>query len=374
MQLAPNAELPRAGVLERRVALWREENPEKKAIRLDRDVSSQPMRGAPLAAMQAAVAQLGCKGTFPGRSPACGHHFLREAFALSRTGLAADEVFVAPGRYEAYARLFSVLTPGARVVTVEPCDGLAAAVAASCGHTVLVLSGTAENGFLPLPEHVPQADILCLGGECGATGEAYGAHGAALWAEYAAAHGVVLLADTTYAPFCGPQHTRPEWRGAVEIRGLEAVEGFCGADCALLGVPRCLGAFYDVFRAHMEARENGVAFPVQRAAAALLETESGREPVTAWRENAAVIRNALEASGLRFWGGQNAPFFWLRCPEKYAGDSAAFCTELLTQTGVVCAEGPLFGAGGQGWLRISALGDKAATEIGMKRLLPFFMG
>lgn len=406
--------MAREQLLEQRIAHWKSENPQKKPIRLDGDVSGQPMRGAPLAAMQAAVAQLGCKGTFPGTSPACGHAFLREAFALSRTARGIetqeDEVFAVTGRHTAYMRLFAAFAAGTRVLVVQPGDETASMAARAAGHTVVPLAATEENGFLPAPEragsadvHFPdaatldeanalrcaasvkenavntgedcatsdRAEVVCLGGGCVASGQAYGTDALARWAEYAAARGALLVLDTTYEPFRAVALAHGAWGGVAEVRGLSVVEGFCGADCALLAVPHSLAELHQALCARAAVEGCGVAFPVQRAAAALLGAQSGREPVAGWRENAAIVEGALNAAGVRFWGGRDAPFFWLRCPQAYAQSSRAFCEELLTRAGVACVEGALFGAGGEGFLRISALGDRGAIEIGMKRLLPF---
>jgi len=59
---------------------------------------------------------------------------------------------------------------------------------------------------------------------------------------------------------------------------------------------------------------NGVAYVIQRAAAATYTSE-GKKQVSAvvdyYMENARVIREGLEAAGLTVYGARNAPYIWV---------------------------------------------------------------
>jgi len=82
--------------------------------------------------------------------------------------------------------------------------------------------------------------------------------------------------------------------------------------------------------------------------------------------NAAILRNAIAAQGLQVWGGQNAPYVWLKCP---AGLSSWDAFDLLLrETQLVTTPGAGFGNCGEGFLRVSAFNLRANVEEAGRRL------
>ena len=95
---------------------------------------------------------------------------------------------------------------------------------------------------------------------------------------------------------------------------------------------------------------NGVAYPVQRAAAAIY-TEEGKKQTRALADfylgNAKLIREAVKRLGLPCAGGDNAPYIWVNVDR----DSWQFFDLLLTKAGVVVTPGAGFGRCGEGHVR-----------------------
>jgi len=83
-------------------------------------------------------------------------------------------------------------------------------------------------------------------------------------------------------------------------------------------------------------------------------------------ENARIIREGLEAAGLRVFGGRNAPYIWVQTPPGLG--SWDLFDRLLTQAHVVSTPGAGFGPSGEGYLRLTAFGSREHTEEAVERI------
>lgn len=83
--------------------------------------------------------------------------------------------------------------------------------------------------------------------------------------------------------------------------------------------------------------------------------------------NARVIREGLSAAGLTVYGGVNAPYLWVKTPGGMP--SWDFFDLLLKRACVVTTPGAGFGPSGEGYIRITAFGDAAATEEAVRRIV-----
>jgi LL-diaminopimelate aminotransferase len=87
-------------------------------------------------------------------------------------------------------------------------------------------------------------------------------------------------------------------------------------------------------------------------------------------ENARIIRGGLEATGMDVYGGENAPYIWLRTP---GGKSSwAFFDELLERCHVVGTPGSGFGPSGEGHFRLSAFGSRENVNEAVDRIRSHF--
>jgi LL-diaminopimelate aminotransferase len=83
-------------------------------------------------------------------------------------------------------------------------------------------------------------------------------------------------------------------------------------------------------------------------------------------QNAAIIRRELSAAGLEVYGGEQAPYVWIKTPDGL--DSWGFFDLLLSKTHVVGTPGSGFGAAGEGYFRLSAFNSRANVEEAMRRI------
>ena len=79
-----------------------------------------------------------------------------------------------------------------------------------------------------------------------------------------------------------------------------------------------------------------------------------------------MLTDALDALGVWYCGGKNAPYIWMKCPEGMS--SWAFFDRLLNEAQVVGTPGEGFGACGEGYFRFSTFGDPEDTKEAARRL------
>ena len=83
-------------------------------------------------------------------------------------------------------------------------------------------------------------------------------------------------------------------------------------------------------------------------------------------ENAKIIKEGLESCGYITYGGVNAPYIWLKVPEKMT--SWEFFDKLLKEANVVGTPGVGFGPSGEGYFRLTAFGTRENTIKAIERV------
>ena len=91
-----------------------------------------------------------------------------------------------------------------------------------------------------------------------------------------------------------------------------------------------------------------------------------RALVDFYLENARIVREGLQAAGLTVYGGTNAPYLWVKTPRGLS--SWDFFDALLERAHVVSTPGSGFGPSGEGYLRLTAFGQRDQTEEAVERI------
>ena len=73
-------------------------------------------------------------------------------------------------------------------------------------------------------------------------------------------------------------------------------------------------------------------------------------------DNAKIMRETLTSLGLKVYGGVNAPYLWVKTPGNT--DSWKFFEQMLYGAQVVCTPGVGFGPSGEGFVRLTAFGER----------------
>jgi len=83
-------------------------------------------------------------------------------------------------------------------------------------------------------------------------------------------------------------------------------------------------------------------------------------------ENAEKLRSTCSEIGLSVYGGENAPYVWVACPDSI--DSWGMFDKMLNEAKVVITPGAGFGEAGEGFFRISAFNSKSNVDTVCERL------
>src|SRR5215208_5453340 len=110
--------------------------------------------------------------------------------------------------------------------------------------------------------------------------------------------------------------------------------------------------------------------PAQYAALAALEGPQEVVEVMrrAYHERRDAAAAALDAAGVGYLLPRGAFYMWVDVRDRCGGDVKAWALELLRERHVAVAPGTAFGAGGEGWVRISLATDTEDLLEGLERL------
>ncbi len=386
--------------IERRVKAFQAAHPDAKLIRLGIGDVTQPLSPAVIRGLHAAVDEMARAESFQGYGPYAGYEFLTELIVKHDYGargvkMELDEVFVSDGAKGDTANIQEIFASDSVVALTDPVypvyldsnvmAGRTGALDASGRYERIVyLPCTAENHFEPaLPDRPVDLVYLCFPNN--PTGAVLTRPVLKRWVDWARRQGAVLLYDAAYEAYIREAdipHSIYEIDGArevaIEFRSFSKTAGFTGTRCAFAVVPKevqgkdaagnpvGLNALW--FR-RQSTKFNGVPYVIQRAAAAVYTPEGQvevRALVDDYMENARIVRQGLEAAGLRVYGGRNAPYIWVKTPPRLS--SWDFFDKLLGEAHVVGTPGAGFGPSGEGYFRLTAFGRRAEAEEAVERI------
>ena len=389
MQLNPHyAELNESylfSTIAHKVADYQKAHPDADIIRLGIGDVTLPLAASVTRAMHDAVEEQAHKETFHGYIPSeQGYGFLREAirdyYADHGVALDLSEIFVSDGAKSDLGNLLDLFSQDNTVLVPDPVYPVYVDDNVMAGRKILYLPANAENNFLPMPDAAPHADIVYLCSPNNPTGATYTVEQLKAWVRWAKQNDALILFDAAYECFVtepGLARSIYEVEGAkevaVEVCSFSKIAGFTGTRCGYTIVPQDIRqgelSLNKMWLRRQTTKFNGVAYVVQRGAAAVFTPEGMREireNLNYYRKNAAVIAQALDEMGIWYCGGKNSPYIWLRCPNQM--DSWAFFDWLLENANVVGTPGEGFGACGQGYFRLTAFGDADRTKEAAQRI------
>ena len=113
---------------------------------------------------------------------------------------------------------------------------------------------------------------------------------------------------------------------------------------------------------------NGASNISQQGALAALDDKGLQEmkqTISFYMGNAKIIKTALQDLGYEVYGGDNAPYLWVKMKGKKSWEAFDY---LLEKVNIVTTPGVGFGQSGEGFLRFSAFGHREDIKEAVKRL------
>ena len=380
----------------KKVNAYQEANPDKEIIRLGIGDVTQPLAPAIIEAMHKAVDEMGHAETFHGYAPDLGYAFLRKAivdndYKAKGCDISEDEIFVSDGAKSDSANIQEIFAQNNRIAVCDPVYPVYVDSNVMAGRTgtydkatetwsdVIYMPCTSANNFVPeFPKETPDIIYLCLPNN--PTGTTLTKDQLQEWVDYANKNGAVIIYDAAYEAYISEDnvaHTIYECKGAktcaIELRSFSKNAGFTGVRLGFTVVPKELKCG-DVSLNAMWARRhgtkfNGAPYIVQRAGEAVY-SDAGKaqlkEQVAYYMKNAKTIKEGLKDAGYTVFGGVNAPYIWLKTPDKMT--SWEFFDYLLEKANVVGTPGSGFGPSGEGYFRLTAFGNYENTVKALERI------
>ncbi|MDH6534019.1 LL-diaminopimelate aminotransferase [Parabacteroides sp. 52] len=364
-------------------------HPKERIIRMGIGDVTQPLAPAVIEAMSKAVQDLSTKDHFHGYGPEPGYPFLIEAiikndYASRGIYIEPGEVFVSDGTKCDTANIGDILRHDNSIGVTDPVYPAYIDSNVMAGRTGVLEEGkwsdvvyipcTEENNFVPeLPQR--RIDILYLCYPNNPTGTTLNKQELKKWVNYALANDVLIMYDAAYEAYIQEPdipHSIYEIKGAkkvaIEFRSFSKTAGFTGVRCGYTIVPKELKGFTlsgesaslnKLWHRRQTTKFNGASYITQRGAEATYTPEGKeqvRKTIDYYMTNAKIMKEGLEECGLRVYGGVNAPYLWLKTPDRLS--SWKFFDKLLYEVSIVGTPGVGFGPSGEGFLRLTAFGDR----------------
>jgi len=386
--------------LGRRVRALQAEHPDADVSKLGIGDVTEPLAPSIVRAMHAAVDEMATRDTFHGYGPEQGYGFLVDAirehdYAARGVTVGASEIFVSDGSKCDSGNIQELLAADARIAVTDPVYPVYVDSNVMAGRTgpaddngryggLVYLPSTEANGFAPAPPAEP-VDVVYLCSPNNPTGTVATSDYLKTWVAWALGCGALIIFDAAYEAFIrDPALPRSIYeidgarRCAIEMRSFSKRAGFTGVRCAFTVVPEELtgrtadGAEVSInkmwSRRH-STKFNGASYVVQKGAAAVYSPDGLRETgaqVDFYMENARLLREGLGVAGFTIFGGQHAPYIWMKTP---AGTSSwQLFDQLLEQAHVVGTPGAGFGPQGEGYFRLSAFNSRDAVHDALARI------
>lgn len=383
----------------KKVNAFKVSHPKTDLIRLGIGDVTRPLPQASIEVMHKAVDELANKETFHGYGPEQGYDFLIDAvirndYAPRGVYLEPGEVFISDGAKSDTGNIGDILRHDNSIGVTDPIYPVYIDSNVMCGRAgiledgrwsnVVYLPCLSENNFVPeIPDR--RIDILYLCYPNNPTGTVISKAELKKWVNYALENDTLILYDAAYEAYIQDPdipHSIYEIKGAkkvaIEFRSFSKTAGFTGVRCGYTVVPKELTAatlegeripLNRMWNRRQCTKFNGTSYITQRGAEAIY-TPEGKKQVKAiiqyYMANARIMKEALESTGLKVFGGENAPYLWVKTPGEV--NSWKFFEQMLYEANVVGTPGVGFGPSGEGYIRLTAFGERADCEEAMKRI------
>ena len=384
----------------KKVNAFKTTHPKADIISLGIGDVTQPLAPAVIEAIHKAADEMAIQSTFRGYGPEQGYDFLREAilkndFLPRGIHLDINEIFINDGAKSDTGNIQELIRWDNSIGVTDPIYPVYIDSNVMIGRAglqdengrwsnVLYMPCTAENNFVPeIPER--RVDVIYLCYPNNPTGTVISKDELRKWVNYALKNDTLIFYDAAYQAYIQDDdipHSIYEIRGArkcaIEFHSYSKTAGFTGVRCGYTIVPKEVTAatlsgeripLNPLWNRRQCTKFNGTSYISQRAAEATY-TPDGKQQIKStiayYMQNAKQMLQTLRNLGFECYGGENAPYIWVRTPE--ASNSWKFFEEMLYGAHVVCTPGVGFGPSGEGYVRFTAFGSHEKTAEALQRI------
>lgn len=308
-------------------------------------------------------------------------HFLNDRYQLDYDP--DGEIAVTIGATQGiYAALATLINPGDEVLIATPTFPLYMATTTILGGRVVEID-TSDNDFVLTPDKLketianhPAAKALVLNYPSNPTGVTYSDDQIADLAETVKDTDLVVIADEIYSELVyDGKHTSiakfiPDQ--TLLLNGASKSHAMTGYRIGFIAGPKQLMGPVSALSGMMITAATDSAMA---AATAAFGTEAGRQATLemkkAYQERRDFLVDALQKLGFDLATPHGAFYVFAKLPAGAGNDDVAFATKLAEDGKVAVTPGSYFGAGGQGFLRLSYATSMDKLKLAVERIADF---
>ncbi|NES21823.1 MAG: LL-diaminopimelate aminotransferase [Symploca sp. SIO3E6] len=367
---------------------YKKSHPQKEIYMMAWGDTTHPIPAKVVEAIVDAATKLGHQSTYTGYGEFDGNIKLREAIGHNYykprgIELQPEEIFVSDGAQSGTFGLQELFGLDNVIALQDPIYPPYLEANLLAGRSkIIYLECQEENNFVPdIPKSKVDVIYLCFPNN--PTGGVATKEQLKAFVDYAIHHKSIIIFDAVYSAFITDNNIPRsiyEIEGAtecaIEVGSFSKTAGFSGLRLGWSVVPVSLtiestvaGELTEMFRISQSIRFWGASNLSQAGGIAALSPECQQECqeiVNYYLENARILKEGLSALDLTCFGGTNNPYIWVKGTEGMS--SWEVFDELLLKTGIVGIPGSLFGSSGEGFLRLSTLGNREDMEKAMNNL------
>lgn len=390
-------------LIDKKLEEMRHKHPHNKILNFGVGDIVFPLKPPIVEALVAAVQEMGT--ITRGYGPSVGYPFLRQAIVDSeygKYGIKPSEIFISEGTKADSVNLLDVFDHKCRIGLQDPTypsyldgcviDGRTERAKKNGLYSdITYLPCTEDNHFVPSFPSSP-CDVIYLCSPNNPTGIALTKTQLQEWVAYAKKNHIVLILDAAYEAFItSPDvpHSIYEIPGAhevaIELKSFSKSAGFTGLRCAYSVIPDALNvtvknihqktqkntsiSLNTLWVQRQNIKTNGVAYPIQKAAAVSLKKSVQAETqkdIQLYLSQGRRFKEALLSLGHTCYGGVDCPYIWWKVPQGRS--SWEFCDDLLHRLNILTIPGSAFGLCGEGFVRLSTFALPSDVEEALCRL------
>lgn len=308
-------------------------------------------------------------------------HFLTDRYHLDYDP--NGEIAVTIGATQGiYATLSALINPGDEILIATPTFPLYMAITTILGGQVVEIN-TSADGFVLTPAKLkaaiadhPKAKALVLNYPSNPTGVTYTAQQVEELAGAVKDTDLVVIADEIYSELVyDGGHTSiakfiPDQ--TLILNGASKSHAMTGYRIGFIAGPKQLMGPVSAISGMMITAATDSAMA---AATAAFGTEAGRQATLkmkkAYQQRRDFLVGALQQLGFELATPRGAFYVFAKLPTAVGVDDVAVATKLAEQGRVAVIPGSYFGAGGQGYLRLSYATNMDNLKIAVKRIAIF---
>lgn len=362
-------------------------NPKATVMRLGIGNTTEPLPKFIISGLKHGVEKLAHVATYTGYGDEQGDTRLREAlvrwYSQCGSNIDAKEIFVSDGAKPDTANIQSIFGQNNTVAISDPVYPVYVDSNIIAGRNNFVyMACTEKNNFIPDVPH-KKVDLIYICSPNNPTGAVATKAQLKKFVDYANKNKAVIIFDAAYAAFITDSflpksiYEVPGAKScAIEVNSFSKFAGFTGVRLGWTIVPLDLvventkpGKVHNLWHRRQTTMFNGASNIIQEGGLVVLSKQGQKECkkiIAYYMKNASIIKDSLKKLGFIVYGGENAPYIWLKVPNGMS--SWDFFDKLLNQAHVVGTPGVGFGYCGEGYVRLSAFGHREDIEKAVKSI------